>query len=64
MGEESGFPIYAKLGFRPSEHSEIDLFAGVVAGGEVRLETSGGTKVFDRDFDPAATIGLRGMILF
>jgi hypothetical protein len=64
VGEETSVPIYAKFGFHPSQHSVIELFAGVAVGGEVRQETKGGSKIFDKDVDPAATLGLRGQIRF
>ena len=44
--------------------SALELMAGVATAGEVRLETKDGHKIFDKDTDASATIGLRGHIRF
>ncbi len=64
VGEESSMPIYARLGWHPTPKSVIELMVGVAVAGEIRQETSRGTKIFNEDTDPSATIGLRGHIRF
>ena len=64
VGEESSMPIYARLGWHPTPRSVIELMVGVAVAGEIRQETSRGTKIFNEDTDPSATIGLRGHIRF
>lgn len=64
VGEETSLPIYARFGWHPTPSSTIELMAGVAVAGEVRMETKGGSKIFDEDIDPSATISLRGHIRF
>ena len=64
VGEESSMPIYLKLGWHPTPMSALELMAGVAVAGEIRHEKSGGSKIFEKDTDPSATIGLRGHIRF
>ena len=64
VGDETSMPVYAKLGWHPTPESVLELMAGVAVAGEVRAETKGGSKIFDRDTDPTPTIGLRGHIRF
>jgi hypothetical protein len=64
VGDETSMPIYLKLGWHPTPQSALELMAGVAVAGEVRQEHNGGSKIFDKDTDPTATISLRGHIRF
>jgi hypothetical protein len=64
VGEETSMPIYLKLGWHPTPQSALELMAGVAVAGEIRRETARGSKIFDKDTDPTATISLRGHIRF
>ncbi|MCH7645385.1 MAG: hypothetical protein IH974_11185 [Myxococcales bacterium] len=64
VGEETSMPIYARLGWHPTPSSILELMAGVAVAGEIRQETSRGSKIFNEDTDPSATISLRGNIRF
>jgi hypothetical protein len=64
VGDETSMPIYLKLGWHPTPLSVLELMVGVAVAGEVRQETSGGSKIFDHDTDSTATIALRGHIRF
>ena len=64
VGEETSMPIYVKLGWHPTAMSAIELMTGVAVAGEIRRETVNGSKIFDRDTDPSATISLRGHLRF
>ncbi len=64
VGEETSMPIYARLGWHPTPSRILELMAGVAVAGEIRHETSNGSKIFDKDTDPSATISLRGNIRF
>jgi hypothetical protein len=64
VGEDTSLPIYARLTWRPVEAASVELFAGVVAGGELRVEDSGGHQGYDRDYDATPSLGLRGQFRF
>ena len=51
--------LESPLMLRELSKSQLQQLAG-----EIRQETSRGTKIFNEDTDPSATIGLRGHIRF
>ncbi len=64
VGEVTSVPIYAKLIWSAGSNVSANLFAGVVVGGELRLENDDGNKLSEEDFDPAGVIGARVSIRF
>lgn len=59
VGEETSVPIYTRLTWRFAPNATAYVFGGVVAGGELRLETSSGAKISEVDYDPAGIVGLK-----
>lgn len=64
VGEDSAIPIWGRLTYRLSNNGRINFYAGVVLGGELELETSGGDGIGSSDYDPAAVVGISGSIRF
>lgn len=64
VGEESGLPIWFGVGYRPNNTVELDLLAGVLMGGELRLEDEDGSLIDEQDVDPAPFIGIAARFRF
>lgn len=64
VGEESGLPIWLGVGYRPSNTVELDFLAGVLVGGELRLEDEDGSLIDEQDVDPAPFIGVAARFRF
>ncbi|RPI08370.1 MAG: hypothetical protein EHM71_08560 [Zetaproteobacteria bacterium] len=58
VGEERGAPLVLHLAKRFDPHITVDLYAGAVVGGWMRVEDSGGNKIAAADFDPAPIVAL------
>ena len=64
IGDETSMPIFARVGWKPSPTITLDLMGGVAVAGEIRQETDSGSKVFNRDVDPAPILGFEAKFLF
>lgn len=64
IGEESSLPLFLRVGFKPVDGLLLELFGGVVAGGELKTQDVGGDHTFDRGYDTAGTLGLRAEYRF
>ena len=64
IGEDSGLPVFASIQWKPTPRSSLDLAAGVVLAGNVRVESDTGGRISDDDFDPAPFVKLRAVIAF
>ncbi len=64
VGEESGVPIWFGIGYRPSNTTELDFIAGLLIGGELRLEDDHGRTIETEDTDPAPFIGVAARFRF
>lgn len=64
IGDETSAPVYVEFNAHPNENVDLGIFAGVVVGGTIRMETQGGNKIFNQDYDPTATVGVKGVIRF
>jgi len=58
IGEERGVPLVVHLAKRLGSYITVDLYAGAVVGGRLRVEDSGGNKIAAADFDPAPIVAL------
>jgi hypothetical protein len=58
VGEYSGIPLYAALGFQAHENIRINTFAGVRFANEVRLEDHRGHTLAKEDTDAAPFFGV------
>jgi hypothetical protein len=59
VGEDTSLPVYVRMTLQPVEAAALELFAGVVAGGELRVEDRGGHQGYDQDYDATPSLGLR-----
>jgi len=59
VGQDTRIPIYGKLSFAMSPQAKLDLFAGLAAGGELRLENKNGKKLQEKDYDSTPMLGLK-----
>ena len=64
VGEDSSVPIWGRLTYRVGANGRINFYAGAAFGGELRLETSGGSTIGSSDYDTAAVVGISGSIRF
>jgi hypothetical protein len=64
VGEEISVPVYLRVGFRPAPRVLLDAMFGFNANGSLRVETKTGARVEADHFDPAAMIGIGGVISF
>jgi hypothetical protein len=64
IGEDSGAPFFARLGWKPMEAAVIEAFVGVVAAGELKTQDKNGNNTVDKGFDATPTLGLRGEYRF
>lgn len=53
IGQNSGYPVYARLDYLPNDHWSISGLAGVLMGGRLLLETDGGHEIGDLRYDTA-----------
>lgn len=57
VGEERGAPVFLRLSTDFSDQASLFLYAGVIVGGELRVEDSGGNTLREESFDPAPLLG-------
>jgi hypothetical protein len=57
IGRDTGVPVYAKLVWQMVPQGSAELFGGVYAGGELRLENKNGKKIREEDYDTAPIFG-------
>lgn len=64
IGQEQGFPVFARVGYAPTEKINLGFTLGTALGSEIRSEQNGGTRIFDKDYDPALILGLQANFRF
>ena len=64
LGRNSGIPVFAKLTHKFGPAAQIDLYAGVVANGRLRVLDSQGNTVQQSDYGTAPLIALSGSFSF
>jgi hypothetical protein len=64
IGSETSFPVFARVGFMPTENINLSATAGVALGGEIRSGTDGGRKIFKDDYDATPIVGLQANFRF
>lgn len=64
VGETTAVPIYVGSTWKCTPALTVSAFAGVVVGGNLRLENDGGHKITDEDYDPAPIVGARVSFTF
>ncbi len=64
VAQETSVPLYGKVSWWMFPQGRLEVFAGIAAGGELRLETKNGDKIREEDYDETANIGVRIDITF
>jgi len=64
IGQEKAFTLSVAATWTPSQTFSGTAFLGLAAGGQLRLENSGGTKLEQHDYDPAPILGLKAALRF
>ncbi len=64
VGEESTLPIFARLGYDINPNAELNLLAGWVASGEIRLENRVGNLIQESDYEPTPFVGINFRLRF
>jgi hypothetical protein len=57
VGEERGIPVFFRATRSLGERTALNLYAGVVAGGQLTVEDPSGNELRKVDFDPAPLLG-------
>jgi hypothetical protein len=57
VGEERGAPLFVRLTHNISSNATLNLYAGVVVAGRLRVEDQSGNLLRSSDFDPAPLVG-------
>ena len=57
VGEERGMPVFLRATRAFGEQMSLNLYAGMVYGGELRVEDASGRTLSEVDFDPAPFLG-------
>jgi hypothetical protein len=64
VGEDTSAPLYLRLSWNPMPEASLELFTGVVAAGELKLQDRDGNQTYDRGYDATPQLGLRGVYRF
>ena len=64
VGQETRIPVFGKLSFALAPRGKLELFAGVAAGGELRLENKHGEKIREKDYDATGMVGAQLNFVF
>ncbi len=64
VGEETFYPVHARIGWRPAAQVEVDLFAGFTFGTELTLEDSNGARISQEEPDGAMFAGIAARVQF
>jgi hypothetical protein len=57
VGEISGAPVFLRLSRDFEGAYTLNLYAGLIAGGQIRIEDSSGRKLVEEDFDTSPIVG-------
>lgn len=56
VGQDTHVPFWVRIGYHFTPNLSANAYVGVIAGGELRLESSSGSRIGREDYDPAAVI--------
>jgi len=64
LGRNTGIPVFAKLTHKFAPAAQIDLYAGVVANGQLRVLDASGSTVQQSDYGTSPLLALSGSFSF
>lgn len=64
VGEDTAIPLWLRISHDCTENFKVNIYGGVLAGGELRLEDEDGDGISSSDYDPAPFVGISGTYRF
>jgi hypothetical protein len=64
VGQDQSVSLTAAATWLPCKFASATAFVGIAAGGELRLESSTGRKLYQQNYDPAPILGLKADVRF
>lgn len=64
IGQETSAPLVVRANWHPDPNITVGGFVGVVTAGNVRMETQGGNKVFDKSYGITPMVGANATFRF
>jgi hypothetical protein len=64
LGEISGAPVFLRVSREFEGAYTLNLYAGFIAGGQIRIEDSNGRKLVEEDFDLSPIVGANVTLRF
>ena len=64
IGRNQGIPVFARLTRKLGTQGRIDLYAGAIAGGELRVLNANGSTAASSDYKVAPLLGLTAALNF
>jgi hypothetical protein len=64
IGVTKGVPIFARLSRKMGTNGSLDVYAGAVVGGSLRVLDGNGSTVSSSDFKPAPLLAVSGSLSF
>jgi len=64
VGQDESVALTVAASWTPCKFVTGTAFVGIVAGGELRLESSTGRKLYQQNYDPAPILGLKAAVRF
>jgi hypothetical protein len=64
VGEDRGWPIWLRAVWNITDRVQLEGVGGVILGGELTLENSGGSQIVSSDYDAAYFVGVLGSVRF
>lgn len=58
IGEHTSIPLFLRASRPITQSLNIDFYGGVLLGGSLKLDDSGGSELIDSDFDPAPFVAI------
>ncbi len=64
IGQETSFPVFARVGFQATDSLRLEGTAGIALGGEIRSGRQGGGKILKEDYKAAPILGMNVKYFF
>lgn len=64
LGQNSGIPVFARASYGIGRSAKLDMYAGAVVGGELRMLSASGSTMAKSDYDVAPIFGLSATVSF
>ena len=58
IGENDGWPVYARLSWKLLRNLGLDFYGGAIFGGKLRLDDAGGHEINSISYNTAPLMGI------